>query len=136
MKTATDVILKRKEIEERLAHWYAAWAEYDLDGVLSLFHEQVRYRHWDGRVLIGRSLLRLVWSSWFARRDFRFDEEETFIDEHAQKALYRWRLTRSLPPHSGVTEEQSGVDVLHFHGGLITAKLTYSGTEETDKQPQ
>ena len=122
----SGVVLSRGDLEERLARWYGCWERYDLDGVLSLFHERVRYEHWDGRSIVGRALLRLAWSSWFAGRDFRFREEETFIDEFAQKALYRWELTWPSPDDSQATEVRSGVDVLHFQDGLIVAKLTYS----------
>ena len=90
-------------------------------------HQDVRFEHWDGRLLVGRPALRRAWSAWFEGRDFAFAEEETFIDEQAQKALFRWRLDWSppLPGRRGAREERRGADVLHFQGGLIAVKLTY-----------
>ena len=62
--------------------------------------------------------------------NFRFVEEETFIDEKEQKVLYRWLLEwPSLESgFKGKTEKRRGVDVIHFREGKIINKFTYSKT--------
>ena len=62
--------------------------------------------------------------------NFRFVEEETFIDEKEQKVLYRWLLKwPSFESGSkGRPEKRRGVDVIHFENGKIINKLTYSKT--------
>lgn len=136
MQRGTDIRLTRDQISRRLVAWYDCWTRYDLEGVLSLFDDRVRYDHWDGRTIQGRPLLRFAWSSWFARADFRFHEEETFIDEHAQKAVYRWRLTWPSSSDPNTPGERSGVDVLHFRDGLIVRKMTYSRPEQVADEAQ
>jgi hypothetical protein len=72
-----------------------------------------------------------AWGPWFANHGgFRFTEEETFIDEKEQKALFRWQLEwPSLERgYEGKPEKRRGVDVLHFQDGRIIKKLTYSKT--------
>lgn len=118
--------LSRDEMSRRLAHWYEAWNRHDLDGVLALLHPDVRFEHWDGRTLTGRAALRLAWAAWFAGGGFLFREQETFIDQDAQKALFRWILRWNLPGNGSREEEREGVDVLHFRDGLIVKKLTFS----------
>jgi hypothetical protein len=122
--------LTRAEYLALLKGWYDAWNQHDLDEVLRLMHPEVHFEHWDGRTVIGTRALRLIWSNWFAGRDFQFVEEETFIDDAAQKALFRWvlRWPASEPRCCGI-EERRGLDVLHFHQGLILRKLTYSKTD-------
>ena len=53
-----------------------------------------------------------------------------FVDEVAQRALYRWRLDwPSLEAgHEGRLEARRGVDALTFKDGLIVEKLTYCKT--------
>ena len=72
-----------------------------------------------------------AWEDWFSEHGgFRFLEEDTFVDEIQQKALYRWRLEwPSLEKgYEGRPEIRRGIDVLHFKDGKIVAKLTYSKT--------
>lgn len=86
-------MLSRSEIGDALHKWFLAWADYNLDGVMELFHEEVLFENWTGAKAQGRENLRRAWSQWFAcPGGFRFTEEETFIDESRQRALYRWQL--------------------------------------------
>jgi ketosteroid isomerase-like protein len=124
-------MLSRQEIESALRRWNQAWADHDLDGVMDLFHEEVLFENWTGGKAEGRENLRRAWSGWFANPGgFRFIEEETFIDESQQKALYRWQLEwPSIEKgFEGKPEKRRGVDVLHFKDGRIIRKLTYSKT--------
>ena len=123
--------LSRREIRNALKQWNLAWASHDLEGVMKLFHEEVLFENWTGGKAKGKEALWKAWVPWFANHgDFRFTEEETFIDEEEQKALYRWQL--EWPSFEkgceGKPEKRRGVDVLHFRDGKIIKKLTYSKT--------
>ena len=123
--------LSRSEIETALKQWNLAWDRHDLEGVMALFHEDVVFENWTGARVKGKESLRKAWAPWFARHgNFRFVEEETFIDEKAQKVLYRWSLEwPSLERgYEGKPEKRRGVDVIHFKDGKIIDKLTYSKT--------
>ena len=124
-------MLSREEIQETLAKWYRAWNEHDLDAVMELFHDEILFENWTGGRVRGKENLRQAWTTWFENHgEFRFTEEETFIDEAEQKALYRWQLEwPSLEKGcEGRRERRWGVDVLHFRDGSIIKKLTYSKT--------
>jgi ketosteroid isomerase-like protein len=124
-------MLTRKQILEALRKWNQAWDEHDLDGVMALFHEAVVFENWTGGTVNGKDALRKAWAPWFADHGgFRFNEEETFIDEAQQKVLYRWRLDWPSMErgHQGEPERRRGVDVIHFQDGKIIRKLTYCKT--------
>ena len=123
--------LSRDEIEKALIEWNIAWDNHDLDGVMALFHEDVTFENWTGAKAQGKEALRKSWNSWFANHgDFRFVEEETFIDEKEQSVLYRWLLEWPSfeKAYEGNLEKRRGVDVIHFKDGKIITKLTYSKT--------
>ena len=85
--------LTRNEIDTALKKWNLAWDNHDLDGVMDLFHEKVQFENWTGGRVRGKEPLRKAWAPWFENHgNFRFIEEETFIDENEQKVLYRWQL--------------------------------------------
>jgi hypothetical protein len=123
--------LTRNEIEEALKKWNLAWDNHDLDGVMLLFHEDVVFDNWTGGKVRGKEALRKAWKPWFANHgNFRFMEEETFIDEKEQKVLYRWLLEWPSfeSENEGKREKRRGVDVIHFVNGKIINKFTYSKT--------
>ena len=127
----TSRTLSREEIEQALLGWQQAWDEYDIDGVMKLFHDDVLFENWTGGRARGKDALRRAWESWFANHNgFQFTEEETFIDEAEQKVLYRWQLEwlSFEEGYEGRPERRRGVDVLHFQDGKIIRKLTYSKT--------
>ena len=124
-------MLSKDEIKNRLSRWYRAWNHHDLDEVMTLFHEEILFENWTGGRAKGKGNLLRAWVSWFENHgDFRFSEEETFIDVDAQKALYRWQLDWPSfeKGHEGKHEMRRGVDILHFQDGKIIQKLTYSKT--------
>lgn len=124
-------MLSKDEIKNRLSRWYRAWNRHDLDEVMTLFHEEILFENWTGGRAKGKGNLLRAWVSWFENHgDFRFSEEETFIDVDAQKALYRWQLDWPSfeKGHEGKREMRRGVDILHFQDGKIIHKLTYSKT--------
>ena len=121
----------RQEIEGALREWNLAWDKHDLEGVMQLFHDEIVFENWTGGKARGKEALRKAWAPWFANHGgFRFIEEETFIDEKEQKALYRWLLEWSSfeKGYEGKPEKRRGIDVLHFQDGKIIKKLTYSKT--------
>jgi len=130
--------LSREEIRDALKEWNLAWDNHDLEGVMELFHDEAVFENWTGGRATGKESLRKAWTPWFANHGgFRFTEEETFIDEKEQKALYRWQLEwPSLEKgYEGKHEKRRGVDVLHFQDGKIIRKLTYSKTTiEIDRE--
>ncbi len=123
--------LSSKEIKSLLKEWNLAWEKYDLDKVLSLFHEDIFFENWTGAYIKGKKSLRKAWEPWFKNNGgFRFMEEETFIDEQHQKVLYRWILEwpSMETGFEDKTEIRKGVDIIHFQDGRIINKLTYSKT--------
>ena len=87
------MLLSREEIISALEQWNRAWDNYDFEGVMELFHEEVLFENWTGGKAIGKAALKKAWEPWFRQPgDFRFTEEETFIDEEEQKVLFRWLL--------------------------------------------
>ena len=123
--------LSRDEIITALREWNQAWENHDLDGVMTLFHEDVLFDNWTGGKVRGKEALRKAWKPWFDNHGgFRFIGEETFIDEKEQKVLYRWTLQWPSfeKGHEGKPEKRGGVDVIHFRDGKIVNKFTYSKT--------
>ena len=123
--------LTRDEIEIALEKWNQAWDNHDLEGVMELFHDQIRFDNWTGGEVSGKENLRKAWTPWFKHHgNFKFTEEETFMDEDGQKVLFRWLLEwPSIEKgQEGKSEKRRGVDVIHFKDGKIIRKSTYSKT--------
>lgn len=123
--------LSRKEMKSVLKEWNLAWEKHDLDKVMTFFHDDVFFENWTGSYIKGVKPLRKAWESWFENHgNFSFFEEETFIDEHLQKVLYRWVLEwpSTEPGFEEMQEIRKGVDVIHFKDGKIINKLTYAKT--------
>lgn len=123
--------LSRKEIKTMMEDWNQAWEKHDLDKVMSFFHEDAFFENWTGAYVKGAKAIRKAWRNWFDNHgNFRFLEEETFIDESLQKVTYRWVLEwpSTEPGHENKTEIRKGLDVLHLKNGKILNKLTYTKT--------
>jgi ketosteroid isomerase-like protein len=123
--------LSREEIAKALADWNQAWAAYDIEGVMSLFHDDVLFSNWTGGQARGKQALHEAWAPWFENHGgFRFTEKETFIDEESQKVLFRWILDwpSNEKGYEGKPEKREGVDIIHLKDGKIIQKLTYSKT--------
>jgi ketosteroid isomerase-like protein len=123
--------LSRKALIDEMEKWNQAWDLHDLEGVMSLFHENVVFENWTGGRAVGRDALEKAWKPWFENHGgFRFVPEDLFVDETEQKVLYRWKL---LWPsyekgYEGLPEIRRGVDVIYFKDGKIIEKLTYCKT--------
>ncbi|MGD2125744.1 MAG: nuclear transport factor 2 family protein [Desulfobacteraceae bacterium] len=123
--------LSREEIKAFMVRWGAAWDNHDLDSILEMCHEDILFENWTGAWVRGKEKLRQGWAPWFANHgNFRFTDEDTFIDETEQKVLYRWRLDWPSMEngYEGKAERRRGVDLLHFKDGKVIEKLTYSKT--------
>jgi ketosteroid isomerase-like protein len=134
------MLLSREEIKSSLRKWNLAWDRYDLEEIMELFHDEVLFENWTGGKVTGKKALTKAWEPWFKLHgDFKFIEEETFIDEKEQKVLYRWLLEWPSfeKGYEGKHEKRKGVDVLHFKDGKIIKKLSYSKTTiEIEEQRQ
>ncbi len=123
--------LKKNEIKALLEQWNLAWENYDFDKMMAFYHDDIYFENWNGAYIKGIEALRKAWEPWFDNHgNFKFIEEETFIDEELQKALYRWVLKwpSMESGFKGKPETRKGVDVIHFKDGKIIKKLTYSKT--------
>jgi ketosteroid isomerase-like protein len=123
--------LSREEIHAALKQWYLAWDRHDLAAVLELFHDDAVFENYTGGRATGKQKIEAAWGPWFLNHgNFRFTEEDTFIDEVEQKALFRWLLEwpSMEKGQEGKAEKRRGVDVMHFQDGKIIRKLTYSKT--------
>jgi hypothetical protein len=125
------MVLTRAEIKVFMTRWCSAWDDHDLDAILKMCHEDILFENWTAAYVRGKERLRKGWAPWFAHHgNFRFTDEDTFIDEMEQKVLYRWRLDwPSLEKgYEGQPETRRGVDLLHLKDGKVIEKLTYSKT--------
>ena len=123
--------LNAKAIREILKDWFQAWDDHDLRGVMALFDDDILFENWTGGRVQGKEALQKAWFPWFEDHgNFKFTEEDTFIDETAQKVLYRWTLEwpSRERAYEGSCERRRGVDLIHFRNGKIIEKLTYSKT--------
>lgn len=126
-----DGWLSREDAQELLAEWLDTWNAHDLDRVMDLLHDKVRFENWTGAVVRGKRMLRRAWTAWFRDHGaFRFSCEDLFFDEDAQKVLLQWTLEwpSSSKSTEGCLERRRGVDVVHFQSGMIISKLAYSKT--------
>ena len=123
--------LTKPEILAHIKRWLQAWDDHNLAGVMALMHDDVVFENWTTKTIIGKAALARAWKFWFLQQgNFLFIAEDIFVDEQAQKALFRWRLEWPSQEvlYKGKPETRRGVDVLHFVDGKIREKLTYSKT--------
>ena len=114
-----------------LTRWNEAWNEHDIDKVAELFHDDIIFENWTGAKIRSAKALKEAWEPWFKNHGgFRFETEDLFVDEDAQKVLFQWSLYwPSLEGrYLGKPERRRGVDVMHFKDGKIIHKYTYSKT--------
>jgi ketosteroid isomerase-like protein len=124
-------MLDREMTIEVLSRWNDAWNDHDLDRVMELLHDEVEFENWTGGRVSGKGALRKAWAPWFANHGgFRFTTEDLFVDEKAEKVLFRWSLDwpSTEKGREGKPERRRGVDVMHFRDGKIIEKYTYSKT--------
>jgi hypothetical protein len=123
--------LPKAEIIRLFKIWLISWDNHDLEGVMEWLHDDIVFENWTGATIIGKKTLQRAWTPWFLNHgNFRFIEEDIFIDEQEQKMLFRWRLEWPSPEkfYKGKQEIRRGVDILHFLDGEIYRKYSYSKT--------
>ena len=123
--------LSKSEITQLIREWLTAWNEHNLDMVMILLHKEVIFENWTGSGNIGKDMLRKSWRLWFGNHgNFIFTEEDIFVDEQEQKAVFTWSLAwPSLENnYKGRQEIRRGVDILYFKDGQIYRKYSYSKT--------
>lgn len=123
--------LSKTEIHKLIKEWLTQWDSYDLDGVMKSIHEDIVFENWTGAVVNGKKNLHRAWTPWFNNHgNFKFTEEDIFIDEQEQKVLFRWCLKWPSPEkrNIGKTEIRRGVDILCLKEGKIYTKYSYSKT--------
>lgn len=121
----------RSDILNHFEVWLTAWDNYDLEGVMEFMHDDVVFENWNGATVYGKSALKKAWTPWFMHHgNFKFINENIFIDTIEQKMSFQWRLEwPSLETDfKGKPETRRGIDVLHFKDGKILKKYTYSKT--------
>jgi len=121
----------RAEILTRFNVWLTAWNNHDLKGVMEFMHEEIVFESWSGDVVCGKDALEKAWLPWFIHHgNFKFTEEDIFIDEQQQKMSFSWHLEWPSLERSfkGKPENRRGVDILHFFDEKIIKKYTYSKT--------
>ncbi|MCC6553574.1 MAG: SgcJ/EcaC family oxidoreductase [Polyangiaceae bacterium] len=117
----------------------------DLDAVMEFFAEDAVYVTYDDREHRGKRAIRDAFVPQF-RGDFgavRFHMEDVIVDEPAGKVITSWRCQHHIDDLPGLplaTQVKRalfrgiygrafgwhGLDVLHFEGGLLREKRSYS----------
>ncbi len=123
--------LSRSEILNQFDVWLKSWNEHDLNGVMDFMHENIVFENWNGIVVSGKRNLERAWLPWFTNHgNFKFINEDFFVDEQEQKMTFLWRLEwPSIEKFfKGKHEIRRGIDVLHFLDKKIIKKYTYSKT--------
>ena len=131
--------LSKVEIIKLIKAWLIAWNDHNLEGVMGLIHDDIVFENWTGSTVIGKNNLHRLWIPWFLNHgNFRFIEEDIFIDVQKQKVLFSWILHwPSLERYyKGKPEIRRGVDILHFKNGKIIKKYSYiKSSIQIDSRP-
>jgi len=125
------MLLSKDEIIKRIREWLIAWDGYDLDTVMEIMHNEVIFENWTGATICGKNKLKRSWMLWFkSHGNFKFIEEDLFVDEQEQKVLFQWKLEWPSfeKDYMGEKEIRRGIDVIHFLDGKIYRKYSYSKT--------
>jgi hypothetical protein len=111
-----------------MKEWLVSWDEHNLEGVMEFIHEEIVFENWTGTIVSGKSNLQRSWVPWFLNHgNFKFFEEDIFIDEQEQKVLFSWRLHWPSVEryYKGKPEIRRGVDIIYFKNGKIFRKYSY-----------
>jgi ketosteroid isomerase-like protein len=124
-------MLTKKQILEIVTRWNETWNKHDIEKVAELFHDDIIFEHWTGVKIKGSKALKNAWEPWFKNHGgFRFNTEDLFVDEEAQKVLFQWSLDWPSVEkrYDGRPEHRRGVDVMCFKDDKIIHKCTYCKT--------
>ncbi len=117
--------MARAQLRDLTLRFTGAFNRDDLDTVMSFFAERAVYDEFNGQRSVGKAAIRAAFATQFDGTfgKVRFAREDLFIDPDAGKTLISWTCTLRTRRGPGAWR---GLDVLHFEGGLITAKHTYA----------
>ena len=118
----------KKQLEDAAACFDDAFNREDLDAVMGMFQEDAIYDQFNGIVARGKEAIREALIPQF-RGDhgkMRFHREDRFVDVESRRVAMRYRCTHEI---NGRVYEWRGIDTLHFEGGLVKEKHTYSKAE-------
>lgn len=105
--------------------WLDRWNDGDLEGVLALHAEDVRYRDPAVEELVGRAALRehlrKVFAYW-PEQEWSEVRRWPHADHLGLTLLWRAEITS---PRSGKVAQFEGVDVMRFTGGKIAELLIF-----------
>lgn len=123
--------LSKAEIILKFDIWLNAWNEHKLEKVMQFMHEEVEFENWNGQIFSGKNALQKAWLPWFiSHGNFKFFQEDLFVDEQEQKICFTWKLEWPSieKKYLGKSEIRTGMDVLHLKEGKVYKKYTYSKT--------
>ena len=138
--------LSREDLVVLVDGFVDAFNRNDLDAVMQAFTEDALYVTYDGKEHRGKARIRAAFEPQF-RGEFgkmAFVTEDLVLDEEAGKVMVRWTCRHELEAGQaalpGLAEVRNlvfrgvygrvfawqGLDVLHFEGGKVREKRTYS----------
>lgn len=125
METVTS---DKKKLEDAAARFDDAFNREDLDAVMAMFQEDAIYDQFNGIIARGKVAIREALVPQF-RGDhgrMRFHREDRFVDVESRRVAMQYRCTHEI---NGKVYAWRGIDTLHFEGGLVKEKHTYSKAE-------
>jgi len=109
---------------QTLTLFNAAFGSGDLEAALALVTDDVVFESTSpapgGTHHQGRDAVRAAWSEVMSTPGMTFAEEESFVT--GDRAVVRWRYGWGVGAEEGYVR---GVDVIRFHDGLVSEKLSY-----------
>jgi len=118
----------RKQLEDAAARFDDAFNREDLEAVMGMFQEDAVYDQFNGVLARGKTAIREALIPQF-RGDhgrMQFQREDRFVDVESRRVAMRYRCTHEI---NGKVYAWRGIDTLHFEGGLVKEKHTYSKAE-------
>ena len=117
--------MDRGELIELARRFVDAFNREDLDAVMEFFADGAVYDEFNGRRNVGKDAIRAAFEPQFrgAFGTMRFLDEDLFADADSGKVMASWRCTLAI---KGEPTSWRGLDLLHFAGDKIAAKLTYA----------
>jgi len=109
-----------------LARFSAAFGSGDVDAIMARMTDSCVFESTgpspDGQRHEGQAAVRAVWEQFFREtKDAKFTDEDMFLS--GDRACVRWRFTWTSD--DGSEGHVRGVDVIRFHDGLVSEKLSY-----------
>ena len=120
--------MNRGELIDLTRRFVDAFNREDLGAVMEFFADDGVYEEFNGRRNAGKDAIRAALEPQFsgAFGAMRFIDEDLFADTESGKVMASWRCTLAI---KGEPTSWRGLDLLHFIGGKLAAKLTYAKTK-------